>query len=178
MFRSIVWIIACLLSVSFCYPVVADPAATATAGAHQHPDGGPNKGELLEIGHGEYHAELVLKEATKEITIYLLDGKAKGYVAINAPSLVVNFKRGGRPVQVKLAAIPQEIDEKGFSSRFGIKSAELMDSLHDANASPRFAIRIANKSYVANLTHSHDHSHGHSHANGEAHNHTPAGTKK
>ena len=174
MFRAVVPVIAFVLSLSCSSVLVAEPPASAAAHAHEHPDRGPNNGELVEIGHGEYHAEMVLSEETKEVTIYLLDGKAKAYVAINAPSLVVNFKRGGRPVQVKLVAVPQEIDEKGFSSRFGIKSLELMDSLHDAKSDPRFAVRVGNKSYVAKLTHSHDHTHAH----GEPHNHAQPGPKK
>lgn len=175
MFRSVAFVIAFVLSLSSSRTIIAQPAtAAATQHAHDHPEHGPNKGELLEIGHGEYHAELVLNEETKEVTIFLLDGKAKAYVAVNTPSLVVNFKRGGRPFQVKLAAAPQDIDEKGFSSRFAMKSAELMDSLHNAKSDPRFAIRIGNKSYIAKLTHSHDHNHAH----GDSHNHNHAGPKK
>jgi ABC-type nickel/cobalt efflux system permease component RcnA len=175
-FRSVAFIIAFALSLSFSEAIIAQSATTATAPqhAHDHPEHGPNKGELLEIGHGEYHAELLLNEESKEITIYLLDAKAKAYVAVNTTALVVNFKRGGRPFQVKLAAVPQEIDEKGFSSRFAMKSPELMSSLHDAKSDPRFAIRIGNKSYVAKLTHSHDHNHSH----GDSHNHDHAGPKK
>lgn len=123
---------------------------------HDHGSKGPNKGDLLEIGRGEYHGELVVDEESNQIVVYLLDGSLKSYVAIDAPFVTVNFKNGTQPAQVKLLPVPQDADVKGASSRFGLISPELLDALHDSKADVKLTLRIGKKSYVSKLTHSHE----------------------
>ncbi len=123
---------------------------------HDHGSKGPNKGDLLEIGRGEYHGELVVDEESKQVVVYLLDGSLKSYVAIDASFVTVNFKSGTRPAQVKLLPVPQETDVKGASSRFGLISPELFEALHDAKSDAKLTLRIGKKSYVSKLTHSHE----------------------
>jgi len=123
---------------------------------HDHGSKGPNKGDLLEIGRGEYHGELVIDEESKQVVVYLLDSSLKSYVAIDAPFVTVNFKSGTRPAQVKLLPVPQEADAKSASSRFGLISPELFEALHDAKSDAKLTLRIGKKSYVSKLTHSHE----------------------
>ncbi len=122
---------------------------------HDHGSKGPNKGDLLEIGRGEYHGELVIDEESKQVIIYLLDSSLKSYVAIDAPFVTVNFKSGTQPAQVKLLPVPQESDVKGASSRFGLITPGLFEALHDGKSDAKLTLRIGKKSYVSKLTHSH-----------------------
>lgn len=124
--------------------------------AHDHGAKGPNKGELLEIGRGEYHGELVIDEESKQVVVYLLDGSLKNYIAIDAAFVTVNFKNGTQPAQVKLLPVPQDADVKGSSSRFGLISPELFEALHDAKSDAKLSLRIGKKNYVSKLAHSHE----------------------
>ena len=45
--------------------------------AHAHPAHGPHDGHLIELGEEEYHAELTHDDATKSVTVYLLDKETK-----------------------------------------------------------------------------------------------------
>lgn len=130
---------------------------------HDHPTHGPHQGELLEIGKEEFHAELVIDESKKQMVIYLLEKDAKSSTAIDAPFLAVNFMLAGKPVQVKLKSMRQDVDPKGLSSCFGAVSPEMIDALHSPKSDLRLAVRIHNKAYVTKIIHQHDHA-GHYHA--------------
>ncbi len=156
-FGALVWNIG-LQNVLAQQPIA--PSATAQ---HMHATRGPHGGELLEIGKEEYRAELVVDESKKQMVVYLLEKDAKSAIAIDAAYLAVNLVLSGKPVQIKLKAIPQDVDPKGLSSCFGDISAELMDALHAPKTDPRLSVRIRNKSYVAKIIHKHDHA-GHNHA--------------
>lgn len=136
---------------------------------HDHAEHGPHEGELIEVGKEEYHIELCIDETKKQLVVYLLDKQVKSYVAIDAPFLAVNLKMNGKPVQVKLKPIPQEIDNKGFASCYGLASPELIDALHEATSDAKLAIKIGNKPYTVKILHEHDRA-GHDHA---GHNHAP-----
>jgi hypothetical protein len=141
----------------------AVPGVAAPAKAHDHAALGPHHGALVEIGKEEYHAEIVLNEEKKQMFVYLLDKDVKGYVAIEAPFVAVNLLLNGKPVQIKLKAAPQTVDQKGLSSCFGAVSPELMDGLHHPKSDPKLALKIRNKSYSVKIAHNHDHA-GHDHA--------------
>ncbi len=134
----------------------------ASAHAHDHDAHGPNNGELLEIGRGEYHAELVVDEESNQVAVYLLDSTLKSYISIDSAFLVVNFKVGNKPVQVKMLPVPQDADAKNLSSRFSLISTELFTALHDPKSDAKLSLRIGKKSYVSKLAHNHDHT-GHNH---------------
>jgi hypothetical protein len=136
--------------------------ATTPVQAHAHPEHGPHGGELLEVGKEEYHLELMIEEKKKELIVYLMDGHIKNFVAIDAPFLAVNLKMAGKPVQVKLLPVPQDVDKKGFSSRFGIVHPQMLDALHGGHADARLALKIGNKAYSVKIVHNHDHA-GHNH---------------
>lgn len=150
-------------------PVFAQqPLAPAAPAVHEHAEHGPHGGELLEVGKEEFHVELIIDEAKKQLVVYLMDGAAKAFVAIDAPFLAVNLKMAGKPVQVKLKPAPQEVDQQGFSSRYGIASPELVDALHAGHADAKLALKIGNKAYTVKIEHDHDHA---------GHNHGPAVSK-
>jgi hypothetical protein len=136
---------------------------------HAHPEHGPHGGELLEVGKEEYHVELIIDEGKKQLIVYLMDGKVKDFVALDVSFLAVNLKISGKPVQLKLLPVPQETDPKGFASRFGIASPQLVDALHGGHADARLALKIGGKAYTVKLEHDHDHT-GHNHA---GHQHGP-----
>lgn len=132
-------------------------SVTSTSSSHVHAEHGPHGGEILEVGKDEYHMELIIDEAKKQVVVYLLDGKMKDFVAIDAAFLAANLKIAGKPVQIKILPIPQEIDQKGFSSRYGLVSPPLVDALHREHSDARLALRIGKKAYTVKLEHHHDH---------------------
>jgi len=134
----------------------------ASAHSHAHDAHGPNNGDLLEIGRGEYHAELVVDEESNQVVVYLLDSTLKSYISIDSTYLVVNFKVGNKPVQVKMLPVPQDADTKHLSSRFSLISPELFAALHDSKSDAKLSLRIGKKSYVSKFAHNHDHT-GHNH---------------
>ena len=120
---------------------------------HNHPSEGPHGGHLIELGHEEYHAELVEDESAKKITIYLLDSEAKGAVPVDAQELTVNATVGGKPRQFKLPAAPQQGDSAGTSSRFELADGELFEAIEHAESKARLAVTINEKQYTGNLEH-------------------------
>lgn len=136
-------------------------AAPPAAPAHAHPEKGPNGGPLLELGDEEFHAEVLLDEKAGTFGICLLDSAAKAAVPIEGKELVINLKHGGKPVQYKLPAAPLKTDPQGQSSRFALKSKELVHDLHHKDHGARLAVKIRGKSYSAKveLAHNHDHKH-------------------
>lgn len=141
---------------------------------HDHAAHGPHEGELLEVGKEEFHVELIVDEAKKQMVIFLLDKEVKTYVAIDTPFVAVNLLVNGKPAQVKLKPIPQETDQKGFASSFGITSPELIDALHAPKAEAKLALKIGKKAYSVPIVHAHDHA-GHDH---EGHDHAKPGAAK
>jgi hypothetical protein len=136
----------------------APPAAEKPAAhdEHAHPSEGPHHGHLIELGNEEYHAELTHDDATKTVTVYLLDGKAEKPVPIAEPDVIVNMVVDGSPMQAKLLANPQEGDPAGQSSRFSISDEKLLETLEAERASGRLNVTIAGKPYTGNIEH-HDH---------------------
>ncbi len=143
-------------------PATIAAKSQTTSHTHDHDAHGPNNGELLEIGRGEYHAELVVDEESSQVVVFLLDSALKSYISIDAAYLVVNFKVGNKPVQVKMLPVPQDADAKNLSSRFSLISPALFTALHDPKSDAKLSLRIGKKSYVSKLAHNHDHT-GHNH---------------
>jgi hypothetical protein len=129
----------------------------ATVEIHEHPSEGPHHGSLIELGKEEFHAELVHDDKT--ITIYVLDSSAKNSVPVEASEVLINLVKDGKPVQFKLAALPEESDPSSKSSRFVVNSPELVSLLDDEAAAPKLSITINGKSYRGIITHDHDHAH-------------------
>ncbi|MBN8624847.1 MAG: hypothetical protein J0M17_05085 [Planctomycetes bacterium] len=126
-----------------------------------HPEEGPHKGHLIELGKEEYHAELLHDDAAHKVTIYLLDGKAAKAVTIADNEIGVNLVVAGKPQHFKLPAVPQPEDAAGQSSRFELTSQEFCDALDDEKTTGRLNLTIAGKPYAGEITHAghddHDH---------------------
>jgi hypothetical protein len=127
---------------------------------HDHPSEGPHGGHLIELGAEEYHAELVHDDATKTVTVYLLDSKATQPVGIAETELTLNLVVDGKPQQVKLAAAPQPGDTEGNASRFSVVDEKVLEALDAPKTTGRLNVTIAGKSYTGEIAHeAHDHKH-------------------
>jgi len=123
---------------------------------HAHPEEGPHHGHLIELGQEEYHAELVHNDASKTVTIYVLDSSAQAAVAIEEPEVKLNLVVDGQPQQFTLPAAPQSTDAAGKSSLFSLQDEALLAALESPKATGRLNITIAGKSYSGVIDH-HDH---------------------
>ena len=121
--------------------------------AHDHPSEGPHGGHLIELGHEEYHAELVEDDSANKVTIYLLDSGAKKAVPIDAKEVTVNASVAGKPRQFKLPAVSQQGDSAGTASRFELADEELFEAIEHAESKARLAVTINDKPYTGNLAH-------------------------
>jgi hypothetical protein len=110
---------------------------TVAEHAHNHPDKGPHGGDVIELGCGEFHAELVHPQHPGEdeaVIVYMLGASAEAPLAIDAKELMLQVKHGGRGEQFPLAAMPVETDAPGTSSRFAsreVRLIELLDGGHN-----------------------------------------------
>lgn len=120
---------------------------------HAHGSEGPHHGHLIELGKEEYHAELVHDEASKSVTVYLLDGSAKGSVTIPDQEIVLNLAVNGKPVQYKLLAAPETTDPQGQCSKFSLVNAELLEALKSPKMSGRLNVTIKNQPYSGTIEH-------------------------
>ncbi|MBN8624862.1 MAG: hypothetical protein J0M17_05160 [Planctomycetes bacterium] len=119
-----------------------------------HPEEGPHKGHLIELGKEEYHVEVVHDDAAEKVIVYLLDGKAESPVAIADNEISVNLVVAGKPQQFKLPAVPQTQDKPGQSSRFELVDRHLCDALDDETTTGRFNLAIAGKPFSGEISHS------------------------
>jgi hypothetical protein len=159
-----------ILAATLCLAALAGcqkPAPTTPTAAHDHghAETGPHKGQLLELGEEEYHAELVHDDATYTIMIYVLDKAAKDAVPIDAKELPLNIVVDGNPIQFTLPAAPQPGDPAGKSSCFKLTNQQLCEAMDDPATTGRFNLTIGDKPYSAALVaDAHAHSHeGHVH---------------
>ena len=166
--KSIPLVAAVAVSVLGC-GVQSDTAVTPSApptphavhdDGHAHPDHGPHGGDLVELGHEAYHAEVVHDDAAATVTVYLLGPDAKTAVPIDAPGLTISLVHDGAAEQFELAAQPQANEPAGQSSRFISTDAELVNDL-DYTDNARLSVKISGKPYSGALSHNHA---GHAHA--------------
>lgn len=136
---------------------------------HDHPSEGPHHGELIELGAEEYHAELI--HDSTGATVYVLDGQAKASVPIEAAEIMINIVHDGAAEQFQLAAVPDEGDPAGKSSRFELKDAELASDLSSPTTSVKLGVTINGQAYSGSLDH-HDHGdHDHGGSDHQGHDH-------
>ena len=129
--------------------------------AHTHDHGheqGPHKGELIELGEEEFHAEVVFDEEGSKVTLYLLGADAKTAVPVEAKELSLEMPGKDAPVAHALAAAPQDGDGEGKSSRFEIKSEDLIEAFHhDPKSVGKFKVTLGGKEFTGEIKHSHEH---------------------
>jgi len=78
--------------------------------AHTHAETGPNGGEILELGSGEYHLEILHDHVGGKLTVWVLGGDMKQSIPVPAPT--VNLVTKGGPVQFTLEAAAPETGGK------------------------------------------------------------------
>lgn len=124
---------------------------------HEHPDHGPHKGDLIELGKEEYHAELVHPEdgGAKAVTIYILDSSATKQVPIDAKTVALNMQHEGKPEQFTLNASPDEGDPEGQSSRFTSEDPELLAHFAEDHVHGELVVKIKDNSFRGELAHEH-----------------------
>lgn len=145
-----------------CGPATKPLAPAPPKEVHNHPEHGPHGGELIELGKEEYHAELVHDEATKKVTIYLLDHEAKKAVAIEAGEVAFNLIPSGQPPkQFKLPAVREESDPAGKSSRFELTEADLCDTWCTKGTKARLNVTIDGTPFSGEITSEDEHDHTH-----------------
>ncbi|AMV22283.1 hypothetical protein [Planctomyces sp. SH-PL14] len=134
-------------------------------GDHGHGSEGPHHGALVELGGDEYHAEVVHDDASGAVTVYLLDGSAKKAAVTEAQAVTLNVKLDGKPQQFQLAAEPDMGDPAGKSSRFVLKSPELIKALDDKGAEATLSLTVGGTPFSGKVPagHPHDHDHDHDH---------------
>jgi hypothetical protein len=146
--------------------VSGDPPPPVDGGqhdGHNHDAHGPHGGDLIELGKGKFHLELVHDDATETVTVYVLDAAAKDTLAIDANDLQLNLTVDGKPRQFILSAVAQPADPTGKSSCFRLTDKELCVGLDAKGSTGRVAVTIDDKPYSGTLSTSHDHSDDHKH---------------
>jgi hypothetical protein len=120
----------------------------------------PHHGSLIELGRGDYHAELVHDSATHTMTIYLLDSAAKNAVTIPAQQLSLNLLVAGKPQQYQLMAQPQPTDPEGMCSAFTSASETMCKAMDAKGTTGRLNVPIEGKVFAGRIdTHTHAHPH-------------------
>ncbi|MDB5390315.1 MAG: hypothetical protein JWM11_5961 [Planctomycetaceae bacterium] len=144
---------ASISAFSVAFAVQAKPAAKAAEkpAEHGHADHGPHDGALIELGEEEYHGEIVVDDDKDLVTIYVLDDKAKAAVLTDAKDVAINLKHAGKGVQYKLKAQPQKGEPEGKSSRYSLKSHDLIHALEHKDSSPMLRLTIKGKTYTGKI---------------------------
>ena len=130
-----------------------DPAGHGHEGHHKQ---GPHQSQIVDLGEGDYHAELIHDEKSHTITVYILDDSGEKTTAIEAEELTVNLVHDGKPQQFKLAASPDDGDPQGKSSRFVSDDEELGEHIDAEDADARIVVKVAGRSYTGSLDHDHN----------------------
>jgi hypothetical protein len=115
----------------------SEERAPAAAPAH-HEHVAPHGGTAVELGHEEFHLELVLDSASGHLTAYVLDGELEQFIRIAEPSLrlIVRSGAGEQVLELRAVANLATGEKVGDTSQFeGI--ADWLKS------TPRFDARLA-----------------------------------
>jgi hypothetical protein len=128
----------------------ADRTGRDDQNEHGHAATGPHGGDLVELGAGDYHAEVV--HGSDAVTVHVLDGTAKEPHPIDATEIVVNVRHDGQSEQFHLAP-PADANAAGPYSRFSSTDAELLTDLAEGHADVEVVIDIDGKQYRGTLEH-------------------------
>ena len=144
---------------------------------HGHGAHGPNGGEIVEVGNEEFHAEVVVDEATHRIDVFVLGSDAKTAKPIDATEISLSFKHGDEVEDFKLAAAALDGESEGQSSKFTLTSEELFEELHEHSEGATLSFSAGGESLSGTVTHSHDHGDEHGHQDSHAHGDDAHGDK-
>jgi hypothetical protein len=124
----------------------------------EHGHVGPHKGQIIELGTGEYHAELVDDHDQHRVTVYILDKSAQKATPVEAKEVQINLVVAGRPAQFTLPAKPEDDESEATSSRFQLTDEALCDALDAPKSKGRLQITIGGETYSGEMeAHDHDH---------------------
>jgi len=119
---------------------------------HSHGESGPHGGDLIELGSGQFHAE-ILHDAN--VVVYILDATAQSTAPIDAAELVLNVTQEGDSGQFTLLADREATDPEGRSSRFSSDDAGLVAKLRKDHAEVHLVVTIERAQYRGVLEHNH-----------------------
>ena len=122
---------------------------------HEHAEVGPHHGQLVELGHEEYHAEWTFDNSSGKVTIYLLDAEAKEEVTTTAEKITVKATRGKITNSYELAAINTSDTEPPATSQFQVVNAEMLEliKLVDHGIKATLSVSIDGKQYTGSFEH-------------------------
>ena len=135
--------------------VVMDGPPPDTVDAHQHPQTGPHQGSIIDLGGGEYHAELL--HDSNSVTVYILGKDASTLVPIESSEILVNLMLNGQPKQFKLSAIHDASATDITSSMFNSTEPELANNIDSHSSAAKLVVLIDGTSYRGELAHNHTH---------------------
>ncbi len=101
-----------------------DSAKTKTTAAHDHPEAGPHGGKLIDWGEDVFHVEFTIDTATKTVTLYVLDDKAK-------PSSKIDAAKISKVKVHVLSSPPVAVDMKHDPKKSGDKDGVAYVGTHD-----------------------------------------------
>lgn len=169
--RCFTWFALMLGTIGFagCGPASSDKPATSEAGhedhehgdqggadhGHDHSAPGPHGGMIIDWGGGKFHVELVIDDAKKEVTVYVLDESMKKSVPVDATELQLSLKE---PVmELTLAAVATSGETSG-TSQF---SAPLPMSDKEIHWEGTISGVVDGVPYAGEFHDEHDHDHDH-----------------
>jgi hypothetical protein len=158
-------LIVALVALLFALADDGSKPAGKNAPKKAEPAKGPNGGLLIELGDDEYHAEMILDQKGKVLTIHVLDKEAKKPVLTEAEGVTINLMLHGKPKQFEVLAEPMPGEPKGKSSRFIARGKRsLMHAFEHDDHAARIALTINGKPYTGKVPvtaegdpHAHDH---------------------
>jgi hypothetical protein len=148
--------VSVILSPTGCGHQQATPAtATTTATDHSdhdhagndHAAEGPHHGLLMELGAGEFHAELV--RGRDWATVYILDATATTANPVDQLQILINVTSKNQGTQFVLKASPEKSDPANWSSRFVTADQQLVEALTSKDCSCRISLQHAGIPYGA-----------------------------
>ncbi len=143
--------LSCLFGLALLAACGKEPEAPKDGHEHGHEHGpAPHGGEVLDLGGGAAHLEVIHDHDGGNMTVYVLGADLKTPIAVEPP--VVSLEKG--PVQFTLTAIDPGADGKAVafkSSHDGLKTDPWLG---------RIRVKIGDKTYQSPLEgegHDHDH---------------------
>ncbi len=127
-------------------------------GEHEHGAVGPHHGELIELGDGAYHGELLHDRKAGSTTIYILDGNANARIGVAEDAVTLNLLLDGSPIGFRLTADRTENDPAGRASRFILINKKVADALDQESAKGQLRVIIGGKPFSGPIEHG-----GHAH---------------
>ncbi len=131
---ALVGLMALVLGGSGCDRATA-PAPAVLVSGHQHV--APHGGTAVELGHEEFHLELVLDPAAGRLTGYVLDGELEKFIRIPAPSVrvVARVRDVDQSLDLLAVANPATGEKVGDTAQFEVTADWL-------KTTPRFDARL------------------------------------